>query len=87
MHLIIIYVRGLILTPSILHVDEFPTDEALLRFMGAKTPHKKSKPPSTYMYNINPKGYFGEIANPSDKEKDIKDQKQPSTASPSSSQI
>ena len=67
--------------PSILHVDEFPTDEALLRFMGAETPHKKLKPHSAYVCNINPKGYFGEIANPSDKGKDIKDQKQPSEAS------
>ena len=55
--------------------------------MGAETPHKKKKPPSAYVYNINPKGYFGENANPSDKGKDIKDHEQPSEASHSNGQI
>ena len=67
--------------PSIIHVDKFPTNEALLRFMGADTPHKKLKPPFAYVCNINPKGYFGEIAKPSDKEKIMEDQKQPLEAS------
>ena len=49
--------------------------------MGAKTPHKKPKPPFAYVCNINPKGCFGEIANPSDKGKDIKDHEKPLEAS------
>ena len=49
--------------------------------MGAETPHKKQKPPSTYVYNMNPKGYFGENAHSSDNRKDITDQQQPLDAS------
>ena len=55
--------------------------------MGVETPHKKQKPPSTYVCNIKPKGYFGEDANPSDKAQDIKDQKQSSVASYSNDPI
>ena len=55
--------------------------------MGAKTPHKHPKLPSTYVCTINPKEYFGETTNPSGKEKDIKDQKKPSEASHSNGQI
>lgn len=46
--------------PSVIHIDEFTLEEALLRFMGAKTPHKKTKPDSTYIYKLDPKGYFEE---------------------------
>ena len=67
--------------PSILHVDEFPTKEALLRFMGAEIPHKKPKPPSTYVCTINPKGYFGETTHCSFKEGENKDQKKANKAS------
>ena len=49
--------------------------------MGAETPHKQQKPPSSYVYNINPKGYFGENTNPSDQAHDIKDLKPSSVAS------
>ena len=73
--------------PSIINVDEFPIEEALLRFMGAKTLHKQPKPPSAYVCAINPKGYFGETTHTSGKGKDIKDQKQPSKASQISGQI
>ena len=51
--------------PSIVHVDEFPIEEALLRFIGFETPHKKHKPPSTYVCKIDIKGYFGENAHSS----------------------
>ena len=62
--------------PSVLHVDEFPTKEALLRFMGVKMPHKKLKPPSPYVCKIDPKGYFGENTNSSCKERVDTNQKQ-----------
>ena len=52
---------------SILHTDEFPTKEVLLRFMGVDTPHKKWKPPSAYVYKLDPKGYFREEENYSHK--------------------
>ena len=67
--------------PSILHVDEFPIEEVLLRFIGAKMPHKQPNPPSTYVCTINPKGYFGETTHSSCKEKEIKDHKKPKEAS------
>lgn len=43
-----------------LHINKFPRETSLLRFMGAETPHKKVKLPSTYVYELDPKGYFGE---------------------------
>ena len=49
--------------------------------MGAKTPHKQPKPPSTYVCTINPKGYFGETTHSSCKEKDIRDQNNSKEAS------
>ena len=59
--------------PSILHVGEFPTKEALLRFMGVETPHKQPKPPLAFVCTINPKGYFGETTHSSCKEREIRD--------------
>lgn len=35
-------------------------EHALLRFMGAETPHKNPAPQSTYVYKLDPKGCFGE---------------------------
>ena len=46
--------------PSVVHVDEFSTEHTLLKFMGAKTPHKQPPPPSAYVYKLDPAGYFGE---------------------------
>ena len=46
--------------PSVIHVDEFSTEHALLKFMGAKMPHKRPPPPSSYVYKMDPTGYFGE---------------------------
>ena len=55
--------------------------------MGAETPHKKPKPPSAYVCDINPEGYFGETTDPSNKGKEVTHQKQSLVASPSSGQI
>lgn len=46
--------------PSMVHVDKFSTNHTLLKFMGEKTPHKWSPPPSKYVYKLDPIGYFGE---------------------------
>ena len=46
--------------PSVVHVDEFYTEHMLLKFMGAKMPHKKPPPPSAFVYKLDPVGYFRE---------------------------
>ena len=64
--------------PSVVHVDEFSTEHALLKFMGAETPHKQPPPPSAYVYKLDPVGYFGEEEISSRKiemKKEIKKQK------------
>ena len=35
-----------------------------MRFIGAETPHKKTKPDSAYIYKLYPKAYFGENPHP-----------------------
>ena len=46
--------------PSVVHVDEFSTEHTLLKFMGVEMPHKWLPPPSTYVYKLDPTGYFKE---------------------------
>ena len=46
--------------PSVVHVDEFSTEHTLLKFMRAETPHKLLPPPFSYVYKLDPIGYFGE---------------------------
>lgn len=43
-----------------IHVDEFTSEHVFLWFMGAEIPHKKAPHPLAYVYNLDPKGYFGE---------------------------
>ncbi|MDF3681012.1 hypothetical protein P3S38_28970, partial [Enterobacter hormaechei] len=44
--------------PSVIHIDEFTSEEALLRFMGAETPHKQMKPDSAYIYKLDRSLFF-----------------------------
>ena len=60
--------------------------------MGAKIPHKKIKTSSTYIYKIDPKGYFGENPNstnniPNGVDKSTKKEKVAKKVSPSNDPI
>lgn len=48
--------------PSITHIDEFQSMEALLEFMGASGPQSIQDSESSHIYKLNPEGYFGEEA-------------------------
>ena len=48
--------------PSIAHIDEFQSTEALLAFMGASGPQPIQDSESSHIYKLDPEGYFGEEA-------------------------
>jgi hypothetical protein len=49
--------------PSIIHIDEFPSEDALLSFMGAIEQSRDQGQHSAYVYKLDPKAYFGEEEN------------------------